>query len=308
MQASGNRFSSNPLLTLIFGAVCVSFAPVFVKLIGDVRLGPTAIGFWRTLFGGVALLTFAIVCGRSVLISRRLLGFSLLAGFIFFLDLFFWHRSIIFSGAGMATVLANMQVFIIATLGFFLLKERLSVHFFASALAAVVGLVALVGLFSEEVIFSSRYISGIGFGLATALVYAHYLITLKWCGQKVGIPDVVVFMGWTSLFSALFLGVALLIEQERFFPPDAETLGLLVALGVVVQATAWWAITRSLSRINASRAGLVLLLQPTLAVIWGVVLLSEKLTLLQTIGAAVTLTAMYFGGMRGNNSDRKDSR
>jgi len=70
-----------------------------------------------------------------------------------------------------------------------------------------------------------------------------------------------------------------------------------------VQATAWWAITRSLPKIKVSRAGLILLLQPTLAVIWGVVLLSEKLTLLQTAGAAVTLTAMYFGGLRGNKTD-----
>jgi hypothetical protein len=38
------------VLLLSFGAICISFAAIFVKLLGD-TVGPTAIGFWRTLFG-----------------------------------------------------------------------------------------------------------------------------------------------------------------------------------------------------------------------------------------------------------------
>jgi len=299
MHATRDQSISRSLLLLIFGAVCISFAPVFVKLVGEDKLGPTAIGFWRTLFGGVVLLTLTLVSGRSLIISRRTLLFALLAGFIFFLDLFVWHRSIVGAGAGMATILGNTQVFFTAFLAYLYFKEQPSLRFFIAAMTATVGVILLVGFFSEDVAFSPKYTTGILWGLATGIAYAHYLITLRWAGSREKISDVMTFMGWTSLFSAGFLGISALIEQVPIMPPDLSTLGLVVALGVVAQAIGWWAITESLGKIEASRAGLVLLLQPTLAMLWGVVFFAEQLTFVQLAGAVLTLAAIYYGGLRG---------
>jgi drug/metabolite transporter (DMT)-like permease len=43
---------------------------------------------------------------------------------------------------------------------------------------------------------------------------------------------------------------------------------------------------------------LALLLQPTMATVWGFMFFSEILGPLQLLGAAVTLTAIYFGSIR----------
>jgi drug/metabolite transporter (DMT)-like permease len=286
------------LLWLIFGAVCISFAPVFVKLIGETRLGPTAIGFWRTLFGAAALFVLALARGGRLWMSARLFRFSVLAGFIFFLDLFIWHRSIIYCGAGMATILANTQVFATGLLSFLIFSDRLSTRYFIAAGSGIIGVVLLVGVISTEVQFTSRYLHGVVLGLITGLVYANYLITLKWTGSRVGIPDIVTFIAWTSLFSSCFLGISAAIESVPILPPDPATWFYLVALGVVAQALGWWAITSSLARIVASRAGLVLLLQPTLAMVWGVMIFAEQFTFMQLVGAVITLTAIYYGGLR----------
>ena len=298
MQLSDKGKSLAPLLVLMSGAVCVSFAAIFVKLIGEARLGPTAVGFWRTLFGGLILILLATAGRRRVVLNPRLFLFSLLAGFIFFLDLFFWHRSIYCSGAGMATVLANTQVFFTALLSFLVFRERLSVRFFASAAGAVIGITLLVGLIGEEITLTTRYLEGVAFGLATGIVYAHYLVTVKWSGQNGNLPEVVTFMAWTSLFAAMFLGTAGLMEPGPMVPPDLQSLGLLLALAVVAQALGWCAITGSLRKLDASRAGLILLLQPTLAMVWGVLFFAEQLTFSQAVGAAVTLAAIYFGGLK----------
>ena len=291
--------SVGPLLVLIVGAVCISFSPIFVKLIGEERLGPTAIGFWRTLFGGLALFIASALLRKRLVLSRRLFGFAALAGFIFFLDLFAWHRSIIYCGAGMSTILANTQIFCTAVLSFFIFKERLSLRFLAAAVSAMVGVVLLIGTATGEVVFTTRYVWGIVLGLATAIVYAHYLITIRWSGFREAAPDIVVFMAWVSLFSALFLGLAAAVESAAMMPPDMDSLRYLLALGLVVQAMGWWTISSSLAKIAASRAGLVLLLQPTLAMIWGVVMFSEQFTFSQAVGAVVTLAAIYYGGLRG---------
>lgn len=283
---------------LIFGALCISFAPIFVKWIGNDRLGPTAIGFWRTLFGGLTLVIISLVRGRTLKMSPKLIGFSALAGFVFFVDLFVWHRSIIFAGAGMATILGNTQVFATAVISYTLFKEKLGLRFVASALTAVLGVVLLVGILSEDVAFTSNYVHGIVFGLLTAVAYAHYLTVLKWTGYKARIPDVVTFMAWTSLFSALFFGVAVGIESGPVLPPDTSSWLLLIALGIIAQALGWWAITGSLAEIPVARAGLVLLLQPTLATVWGAIFFAEHLGPLQIVGAALTLAAIYYGSLK----------
>ncbi|MEW5995163.1 MAG: EamA family transporter, partial [Candidatus Zixiibacteriota bacterium] len=60
----------------------------------------------------------------------------------------------------------------------------------------------------------------------------------------------------------------------------------------------WWAIASSLPKINASRSGLALLLQPVLATVWGVLFFGEYLTPIQIAGALITLAAIYVGSVR----------
>lgn len=298
----------NPLIVLVFGAFCIGFAPVFVKLVGEDRLGPTAIGFWRTLFGAAALFLIALIRGSRPVLTPRLLKFAVVAGFIFFVDLFVWHRSVIYCGAGMSTILGNTQVFITAIVSFLVFKERLSGRFFVAAVSAMAGVVLLTGFFADEVIFTERYLEGVFFGLATALAYASYLIALRGAGRKQPIPDIVVFMAWTSLFSALFLGLSAWVEAAPMLPPDTASWIYLISLGLIAQAIGWWVITWSLARIATARAGLILLLQPALAMLWGVVMFSEQFTMTQALGAAITLTAIYFGGLRAYSTDKKTGR
>ena len=298
MSDSGKHLKFHPLLLLLFGGVCISFAPVFVKLIGPERLGPTAMGFWRTFLGGLILFAIALLQGGRIHLSRRLLGFAALGGFIFFLDLFIWHRSVIYCGAGMATILGNTQVFMTAILSFLIFKEKLTTRFWIAALSAIVGVVLLVGLFNRDVALTEQYLLGVALGLCTGVVYGHYLITMRWSAFRETIPHVPVFMACTSMFSALFLGISGAIESDPFWPPDATSWLCLLGLGLIPQALGWWTITTSLAKTVASRAGLVLLLQPTLAVLWGWLWFAEQFTFSQAIGAAITLAAIYFGGLK----------
>jgi drug/metabolite transporter (DMT)-like permease len=284
-------------MVLSAGAVCISFAAIFVKLLGMEKMGPTAIAFWRTLFGAAILFSWAALRRDRLTLTASVTRWSALAGFIFFLDLFFWHRSILYAGAGMATILANTQVFGTALLSFLIFKERLTFKFFAAAVCAVAGVALLIGL-GSEIEFSVRYLKGIAFGLLTGIVYANYIVTLKIAGQKEKKLSFLTLMAWTSLFSALFLGVAGLLEKDRFMPPDLFSVFILFALALVAQALGWWAIASSLPKIAASRSGLALLLQPVLATVWGVFFFHEYLTPLQIVGGLITLVAIYVGSVR----------
>jgi drug/metabolite transporter (DMT)-like permease len=303
MQNRSSLTERQSAMLLLLGAVFISYAPIFVKWVGPERVGPTAIGFWRTLFGAATLFLIATVRGSSLRLDARLARFAALAGFAFFLDLFAYHRSVFYCGAGVATILSNTQVFATGLIGFLLFKDRLTVRYLVSTVSAVFGVVLLVGMLSADVTFTPVYIYGLLFGAATGVTYSGYLITIKLATQREGIPDVVAFMAWTSLTTATCLGVSGIVESAPMLPPDWSSLGLLAALGVVAQAMGWWTITTALANVTASRAGLILLMQPTLAVVWGMLFFGERLAVEQMAGAIITLTAIYFGGLRSSRPD-----
>jgi len=283
---------------LLAGAIMISFSPVLVT-VASRGVGPTPIAFWRTLIGGLILLLICFAAGKPLRLPRAAFLWSLFAGFIFSADLFCWHRSIIYVGAGMATILGNTQVFATAIMSRWVFNERLSVKFALSAVAAFAGLILLVGIGSDEVEFSTRYLMGVILGLVTGLAYSGYIIGLKKGTLRAGKSLLIPFMAWTSLFSALFLGIASAIEGGPVMPPDWAAAGSLIAYGLVVQVMAWLVITRALPHVPAAHAGLILLLQPTLATVWGVIFFDEQLTTLQLTGACITLVGMYFGGFSG---------
>jgi len=295
--------SFKALLVLAFGAFCISFAAIFVKLLGRDILGPTAIGFWRAIFGAAILFVWVIAKRGTAKMPPSIFGFSLVAGFVFFLDLFFWHRSIVFAGAGMATILANTQVFFVSVVGYLLFKERLSLLFVVAAVAAFGGVVLLVGV-GSDVEFSTVYINGVIFGLLTGIVYGTYLLTLKKTGHRPECPDMLTVMAWISLFTAIFCGASMLIESDPYIPPDWFSVFILFSLALVAQAVGWYVISRTLPKLRASQSALVLLLQPVLATVWGVLFFAEHLTMLQVLGAVITLAAIYVGSARKKQANR----
>jgi drug/metabolite transporter (DMT)-like permease len=283
---------------LILGASCISFAPVFVKLINPQSLGPTAIGFWRTLFGAIVLFGWSLLSRRPLLISRASLRYAALAGFFFSLDLAFWHRSILYTGAGMATILGNTQVFATSVFAWLIFKGRLSVRSVMAAVVAIVGVSLLVGVWSREITFSAQYLLGVGLGLATGIWYACFILSLKAAAQLEKPSDPVSFMAWASVFTATFMGIASIFESHPAIPPDVSTYAALIGVAVVAQAVGWRVISGTLSHVRAAHAALIILLQPTLATVWGILIFGESFTVLQGIGAAITLGAIYYGSLR----------
>ena len=291
------KSSIKNFLTLAFGAMCISFAPIFVKMIDTTLLGPTAIAFWRTLIGAAILFGLAFVKKEKIIVPKEVFAFALLAGFIFCCDLFVWHKSILFSSAGIATILGNTQVFWMALIGVVFFSEKLSPSYLLSVCMAFVGVMLLVGVGSIQE-FSAEYIKGIAFGLMTGIFYSGYITSIKKAGHTKTSFSFISFIAWTSLASALFLAIAMFVESDPYWPPDTNSWVAIIGVAIVAQSVGWYVISITLPKIKASQSGMVLLLQPILATIWGTLFFAERLQALQIAGALLTLVAIYFGSVR----------
>ena len=284
-------------LLVVIGAVIISFSPVFVR-IADV--GPTAAGFYRTFFGGIALLVYVALRREPLWRGFAPLGFAALCGVVFAADLRLWHRAIEYVGPGLATILGNFQAFLLAAFGILVHRERPGWRYLVSIPLAVLGLFLLVGTDWPGLSHEARV--GVGLGLLTAIAYATYVIVYQRSQRARVHLGPAASLTTISLVTALVMGVGGTIEGDPFVIPNAHSWVAMVSYGVLCQALGWILISHGLPSIPTSRAGLVLLLQPTLSFIWDILFFGRPTGRIEWIGAVLALGAIYLGSTRSGRS------
>ena len=294
-EAPGSERSAVGLLLL--GGVIISFSAVFVKI---VEVGPTAAGVYRNLFGGVALLPFVVMRRESMWRGARPFAWALLAGALFATDIFFWHRSILYIGPGLATILGNFQVFVLAVVGVVVFRETAGWRFVSSIPLAFLGLFLLVGVDWGSLDASARI--GVGYGLATAACYAGYLLTLRYAQRSSPRLSAMSNLAQISLITAAILVGIAIVEGSDLRIPDRKSWVVLISYGVLCQALGWVIISNALRRTDASRAGLLLLLQPALTFVWDVLFFGRPTAPVELLGAVIALFAIYLGATRRRTS------
>ncbi len=287
---------SKPLVRLFAGAVMISFSPVYVRF---VSVSPTTSGFYRVFLGGVALTLFLVLTRREFSFTKGARAAVVSAAIFFALDLWFWHRSILYIGPGLATLLANFQVFFMTAAGVLILRQRpTATQLFAIPLA-MTGLAMIIGIDWKSL--QQDYQIGVVFGLLTAVCYAGYMLSMRQARTSAvhAVPSREVAV--VSLISALLLGIAAIAEGESLSIPTVNDAIWLACYGLLSQGVGVMFIASSLAKVSTMQVGIALLLQPSLSFAWDILFFDRPLTLLEAIGAGIVLTAIYLGSRQSSH-------
>jgi len=277
-------------LRLALGGSIISFSPVFV-VIADV--GPTITAFYRMAIGGVVLMVVAWVQGARRVPPLEHVASAAIIGTVLALDIAVWHRSIQYVGPGLATILGNLQVFFFAAFGVLFLGERMTRRLVFAVPMALLGLFLVFGF--ERQLASADYRLGVFFGIVTAISYAAYLIVLRRTRAKFSADTPAATVALFTVTAAIVLGLAGLAEGASFAVPNATTLWAVIALGLLPQVLGWLLISGAIAHVETSRAGLLLLLQPTLAFVWDVVFFGRETGPIAYAGVLLALAGIYLG-------------
>lgn len=281
---------SSAHLRLIAGAALISLSPVWVKL---VDVSPTTSGFYRVAIGGVALTLYLLISGQKFSLSRWMWSMLTIAALFFALDLWFWHRSIQYIGPGLSTLLANFQVFIMVFAGVIVFRQRPSLVQIVAVPLALLGLGLIIGLDWQRLPIDYRL--GVVFGLATAVAYAGYLLTMRVIRSRAVHAVPVREIAVMSLMVAVILALSVAAEGESLHIPTVADAGWLLAYGLASHGLGLMLIASSLPQVTTTEAGLALLLQPTLSFVWDVLFFARPMTPKEFLGAAIALLAIYLG-------------
>jgi drug/metabolite transporter (DMT)-like permease len=278
-QANDSR---RALATAGLGAACISASAVLVAL---AHTGPATAAFYRCFLALPVLILLAIAEQRRLgpRLPRARLG-ALAAGGFLAADLVLWNHAIADVGAGIATVLGNLQVLFVMAAAWVLLRER-PARSFLIGLPVVIAGVALVSGLAGAGTGDPHPLAGIVFGIGTSAAYAAFLLIMRQSSagaRHVAGPLSEATIGAAA--GALLLG--LVFGGLRLDVPW-PSLRWLLLLSVTSQTMGWLLITSSLPRLPAAMSSLLLLLQPVAALALAAAVLGQRPSLSQVAGAAL---------------------
>jgi len=249
------------------------------KFILDEGLAPLSYAAVRYGLAAAIFVALALAVEGSLRISRTHLWRVGLAAvtlcvnqmcFVFALDL---------TAASTVGILLGAIPVFTGLFGLALGTERATGRFWLAAAVSFLG-VALVALGAAGQVSAS--LTGIVLGIATAATWAAYSVVfapLTRTYSVTRISAVVLPCTWALLALA---GIPQIRDQDWSLGWDIWVLLLFATIGPLVLTNVLW--FRSIRRIGANRATLVANLEPFVAAVLAVVLLSEPLGLLQILG------------------------
>lgn len=285
-------------LQLLAGATIIGTNGLMVRL---AAMPPTAVAFWRMLLAGLLLAALVTLRHGWQPLPRTAWRWLAVPVLAFAVDLWMWHKSILLVGPGLATLLANAQVFFMALAGVLLFGERLGPRFVAGVLLAFFGLWLLLG--GDWATLSPQYRWGVWLGLATGLAYAAYNVGIKRTQALAGVGRARVpveqVLCLAAFGSALCLGLIGWAEGEVFQPPSLHAWGLLLVLAAVGHCLSWVLISRAMGVLPVAMAGLLLLAQPIVAYLLDAALFDVPVSPRQWLGLLASLAGIFVAGTRG---------
>ena len=290
LSDGGPRWGRRPVLSGLCGATAIAFSAILVKL---AKVEPSTAAVFRCFYALPLLAVFAAretrLYGRR---PRRDHWIGALAGVLFSADLILWHHSIADVGAGLATVLGNLQVVLVAFAAWAVLGERPERRIVAAVPVVFTGAVMISGVL-ETGGYGRDPVLGTIYGVLTTLAYSAFLLVLRQINRDVRRPAGPLLDATAT--SAAVSAVAGALLGEVSLAPSWPAHGWLLLLALTSQVVGWLLISVSLPRLPAALTSVLLLVQPIGSVTLGVLILGEHPSTLQLLGVMVIL-----GGVPGD--------
>jgi len=289
-----------PVMTAVIGAMAIAFSGILVRL---ANVEPATAAIFRCLYA-------LPVLGILAVVERRRYGprpaaqvkLAMLAGVFLALDLVIWHHTIALVGAGLATVLGNTQVVIVAFLAWLFLGERPPRRTVLALPIVLAGVVLISGVIGTGA-YGSNPVLGVLLGVVVGFVYALFLLVLRRGNADQRRPAGPLFDAtWVGAIASVLIGLPL---GEVNLVPSWPAHGWLILLGVTSQAIGWLIISVSLPRLPAALTSVILTLQPVGSVLLAMLLLGEAPSPVQLLGAGTILVGLVLATLRLRGEPRR---
>ena len=264
----------------------IAWSAILVRWAG----APGAVsGFYRVLVAGAVLIPWRLIRGSRRRTSVRAGGVAVLGGVFFALDIALWNTSVMHTGAAVASILGNNTPIFVGVMSWLVFRRRPHASFWTGLALSLAGcLTIMLGPASGGSAPITMY--GNLLALGASGFFAAYLVTTERIRPSM---DTLTFntLAIAGSIATLLVVCALARLPLAGYPPRAWAA--MIALGLVSQLAAYFALVYALGHLPATITSVGLLAQVPCTAVLAMLLLGEPLTVTQMLGGFVVLAGIW---------------
>lgn len=275
-------------LYIIFGAILWGTIGIFVQSLQDYGFSPFEIVAVRVVTAGLILVSFVLFKDKSLL-KIRFTDIKYFIGTGIFSIVFFnwcYFTAMRELSLSVAVVLLYTAPAFVAVISRFVFKEPLNMIKSAALFVMILGCFFVAGGLSSLDAAVSGY--GLVVGLGSGLGYALYSIFGKLASKKYSSLTITTY---TFIFASLIMIPFGGLYDKVELLLNGKVLVTGFALGLIPTTLAYLLYTMGLSKVETGRAAIVANVEPVAAMIIGVGIYGDVLTVWQVVGSVLILSA-----------------
>ena len=260
--------------------------PLFALPLYETGMDPDSVLFFRYLFAIPLLGVMLKARGRTFRLKRGEVPPLLAMGLLVAVSSLTLFQSYNFMDAGIASTLLFVYPIMVALIMAFVFKEKLTLQTVLCIALALGG----IGLLYKTADGSTLSLTGTALVMVSALSYAVYIVGINQSSLKHVATLKVTF--YVLLFGVtLFLG-RILYGGDLILPEKWYLWGNLIALAVFPTAISFLRTTGAIQYIGSTPTAILGALEPVTAILFGITVFGERLTLRESLGLALIITAV----------------
>jgi drug/metabolite transporter (DMT)-like permease len=258
---------------------------ILAKLGYAAGLGTQQMLAFRFVLAAVGMVALAAIAGQNPLVLGRTRLLTLLAmGALFYsaqsLTYFLALRTL---PASLVVLIAYIYPSLVVAAGWLFLRRKVTAMHGIALAASFVGLVLLVGGAHFQLSWALLL------ALASPVVYTGYILV----GERVmGSAPALAASAVIMFGAAIGFGTIAFVTNELTLPQSLGGWAVVVALALLPTMLAITLFLGGLPRVGASRAALLSTWEPVVTVMLAVVILGDRLSVVQVIGGLLVLLAV----------------
>lgn len=260
--------------------------PLFALPLYETGMDPDSVLFFRYLFAIPLLGVMLKARGRTFRLKRGEVPPLLAMGLLVAVSSLTLFQSYNFMDAGIVSTLLFVYPIMVALIMAFVFKEKLTLQTVLCIALALGG----IGLLYKTADGSTLSLTGTALVMVSALSYAVYIVGINQSSLKHVATLKVTF--YVLLFGVtLFLG-RILYGGDLILPEKWYLWGNLIALAVFPTAISFLCTTGAIQYIGSTPTAILGALEPVTAILFGITVFGERLTLRESLGLALIITAV----------------
>lgn len=269
------------------GALYATISGIFYSFLGCFGMNVINAGysasnmtFWRFLVSSVLMTLILIPKLKTINENPLDMLKMLIYGAIFYgIGVVMYFVSSKYIGTGLSMVIFFTYPAMVMFLNWLLYKKAMTKVYYLSIIIITIGLMLLVDI-SE---FKLNAV-GVGLSILSAMLYALYIVLSKKSKLSALVSTYMVCIGCTVVSLVLAL-----MDQSLVVPVTLPVWMNILGIGTICTALPILFLLEGLKYISAEEASILSVLEPIFVVIFGIILLGEKVHIIQFLGIAIVL-------------------